>query len=142
MTGLLVDPPSQMITVAALTAVFADFYPDIEVSTDKPSEERARSLPRFVVISRIGGGRSNFATSAPRVLVECYSTQREFSAQTEAERLANLTTAALGHAAGGTYAGYEIRDWSDDENIARHRDPNFSHERFQFTGTLSIALQQ
>lgn len=142
MTGLLVDPPSQRVLVVTLTEVFASIGEDIHVSTDKPSQERAATLAHFVVVSRLGGGRSNFATSAPRVLIECYSTKGEYSAQTEAENLANLTTAALTHAVDGTFAGHEIRGWKDDENISRHPDPNYSHERFQFTGTLSIALHQ
>lgn len=127
-----VEPPGQLVAVAALNAALAHLGSAAHVSTKKPDPTKH---PEFVVLSRIGGGRSNFGTSAPRLLVECYAVT-----ETAAEKLALLVTAAFGWTRGREFAGHEIRWWKDDENIAHFPDPNPSHERFQFTGELSIAI--
>ncbi|MDM7488711.1 hypothetical protein QT969_10450 [Rhodococcus sp. CSLK01-03] len=130
---LTVDPPGQLVAVAALKAAFAAHTITAHVATQKPGDPTQH--PQFVVLSRIGGGRSNFATSSPRLLVECYATK-----ELDAERLANTATAAFAWAAGRTFSGHTLRWWADDNNIVRFDDPNVNHTRFQFTGTLSIAL--
>lgn len=131
--ALLIDPPGQLVAVAALKAAFAAHSIVASVGTQKPAD--SPKLTQFVVLSRIGGGRSNFATSAPRLLVECYATE-----ELDAERLANTATAALKWSVSRSFSGYSVRWWEDDENVAPVPDPDVNHFRFQFTGTLSVAL--
>lgn len=131
-----VEPPGQLVAVAAMRAGLAHFGWTAHVSTQKPVANHAL----FVVLSRIGGGKSNFATSAPRFLVECYAANGGKADELKAEQLALTATAALSWTVGREFAGHDIRWWKDDDNIARFDDPNPSHSRFQFTGELSIAI--
>lgn len=129
---MIVDPPGQVVAVAALRAGLVLAGWPVTVSTRKPVSPPAG----FVVLSRIGGGRRDFATSSPRLLVECYH-----SNEGDAERLANAATAGLSAVVGQVFAGHYVQWWEDDDNIASLADPNPSHYRFQFTGTLAITLK-
>ncbi|WP_010540376.1 hypothetical protein [Dietzia alimentaria] len=104
----------------------------VHVGTRKP----APGVEEFVVVSRIGGGRDSFATSAPRFLVECYH-----PGEIEAEELALAAEHALRGSVGRTYSGGVITGWDGDDNLVNFPDPNSSHVRFQFSGALGIGTR-
>lgn len=116
-----IAPPAQPIAVAALAAAAG-----IPVSTRKPDP-----LPeRFVIVSRIGGGSTTFATTNPRFLIECYA-PTELAAEDLAEHIRTLWCRLRTH---GVIYAY------DDDNLTRFDDPNPGRQRFQFTGGLTIRL--
>lgn len=104
----------------------------IHVGTRKPVEK----LSEFIVVSRIGGGRETFATTAPRFLVECYHT-----GEIEAEELALAAEHALRSAVGRTYSGGVITHWTGDDNLVNFPDPNTDLVRFQFSGALGVGTR-
>lgn len=115
-------PPAQAVVTRALRDVLG-----VHVSTQKP-----RQVPdgRYVIVSRIGGSSSTFATSDPRFLVECYGPD-ELDAETFAEEVL---------ATWRTLRTPQIVDARDDQNLVPNRDPDTSHVRFQFTGGVKIKL--
>lgn len=104
----------------------------VHVGTRKP----AAGINEFIVLSRIGGGRETFATTAPRFLVECYH-----PGEIEAEELALAAEHALRGAVGRTYSGGVIHHWTGDNNLVHFPDPSSSHHRFQFSGALGIGTR-
>lgn len=113
--------PAQSIAVKALRDALG-----VRVSTKKPS----KLDDRYVIVSRIGGSSSTFATSDPRFLVECYALT-ELEAEAFAEQVAVAWRRLRTH--GIVYA-------YDDQNLVPNNDPDTSHVRFQFTGGLRIVL--
>lgn len=117
-----VAPPAQAVVTKALRESLG-----VHVSTQKP-----RKVPtgRYVIVSRIGGSSSTFATSDPRFLVECYGVD-ELDAEAFAEEVI-ATWRCL--------RTPQIVDARDDQNLVPNRDPDESHVRFQFTGGVKIRL--
>lgn len=116
-----VAPAAQKVAVAALIEATG-----LRVSTRKPTTPP----PEFVVVSRIGGSSTTYATSNPRFLVECFAAD-ELAAEQLAERVIT---------AWRTMRTHRIIWSSDDGNLARWDDPDPDHHRFQFTGGLTILL--
>lgn len=116
-----VAPSSQAAAVKALSSALG-----VRVSTKK-----AEKLgDKYVIVQRIGGSSSTFATANPRFLVQCYA-----PTELEAERFAELVAATWrGLRTNGIIYAY------DDHNIVPLSDPDTSHVRFQFTGGLTIQL--
>lgn len=104
----------------------------VHVGTRKPASPGSE----FIVVSRIGGGRESFATTAPRFLVECYHTD-----EIEAEELALAAEHALRGSVGRHYSGGVITHWTGDGNLVHFPDPNSNHVRFQFSGALGIGTR-
>ncbi|MBV7294929.1 hypothetical protein KRX51_03220 [Corynebacterium sp. TAE3-ERU12] len=116
-------PAGQLVAVQALTEATGE-----QVSTRLP----AQPAEKFIVVSRIGGGASTFATSDPRFLIECYASD-ELLAEEFAEQV---------RAAWRDLRTHDVVRAYDDDNVVRQDDPNTdTRYRFQFTGGLKIRLR-
>lgn len=113
---------AQAIAVQVLSEVVG-----VPVSTRLPEMKP----PQFIVVSRIGGGTSDFALRNPRFLVECYA-HTELGAEELAE-LAHERWHGLRHRL--------IHRCVSDNNLARYDDPDPELFRFQFTGTMLLRAQ-
>lgn len=111
---------AQATAVAALVEALG-----VLVSTQMPDE---RKPGKFVIISRIGGGSTDWATRNPRFLVECYA-HSEYEAETLGEKVweawNRLRTHGIHHARA-------------DNNLTRYTDPDPKLFRFQFTGSMQL----
>lgn len=114
-------PPAQAVAIKALSGALG-----VRVSTKKPE----KLGDRYVIVQRIGGTSSTFATSNPRFLVQCYA-PTELEAEQFGEEVVAAWRALRSH---GIVHGY------DDHNLVPYADPDVSHVRFQFTGGLTLKL--
>lgn len=116
-----VAPPAQAIAIQALSGALG-----VRVSTKKPE----KLGDRYVIVQRIGGSSTTFATSNPRFLVQCYA-----PSLLEAEQFGEEVIATWRR-----LRTHGIVDGYDDYNLTHYEDPDVSHARFQFTGGLTIKL--
>lgn len=86
----------------------------------------------FIVLSRIGGGRSNLATREGRFLIEVYAKDED-----QAEVLAESIYMKLYH-----YHDKKIIRCIPDNNLTQFNDSDLDYIRFQFTSTALIRLTQ
>lgn len=113
---------AQAIAVAALREALGVE----DVSTQLPPPEHRGAT--FIVVSRIGGGASDWAIKDPRFLIECYAPD-----ELSAERFADDTWEAW-----QKLRTPPVSTARADNNLAPYENPDTTHIRFQFTGTLRL----
>ena len=91
-----------------------------------------------MVVSRVNSDDPGFGSDTVGILVECYAI-----GSPAAEKLANASRTALKWSAGRrTSNGGFIRWWDESSRPVEFSNPDVNrHVRFQFTGTLCIALK-
>lgn len=139
----LTPKPALLAVQRILSAAFSDGK-YASVYTKLPARDRPE---RFVVVTRIGGGQINQAADICRCLVECYARVDE-----QAERMTGTSSAALRNSS-STWVDITsdpdvpelvwVRGYDNENGLAKLENPDvLTHERWQFIGELSIAVNR
>lgn len=127
-----VAPNGEVVARQALLAGLSAYNVTVTVSTALPSTPPAE----FVVISRINSPDPVFATDTVGLIVECYA-----RTQLAAGNLANTARAALEWCQGRNYGTSHVHNWREASRPVQFSNPDTAkHVRYQFTGTLTVAL--
>ena len=101
------------------------------------SAKMPKRLPaKFVVVSRVGGGRPNLVTDSARILVECFAVDPE-----NVESLSATVDEAMHNAVGTVVdSAVFVRGWGNVSGPTSFPHPDvLTMERWQIHGDLSLS---